>query len=424
MKRMLLMIALLMMLQAPTLAYEGLAGQDTAVGDEAAQLAAVSGMPVLSITTDTGELPVQEDGYGTMAVYTLRGGVILREEMNIEINERGNTSTRFPKKSYRVKIVDEDGEKMNYALVDGLRADDDWILNPMYTDTSKIREALAYTVWDMMNSSGSVAQSSRLQYAEVFINGEYWGLYGVQERIDRKQVQGNKRSGILYKVQSNHRPTVQELMNCTDENICQGFELAFAGADVENPWYPAASYMSLMNGETNPADGALSLENAVDYGLWAMLTQAHDCHFKNQFINCVYTTRGYVMYKIPWDLNNTFGDIWQNDREDINHTNYAIGDLVMDGVFQVLVDMEEPEINEAIRSRWQQLRAGSLTLENLTAKAYALFDPLEAAMERDTRRWPQSGMGEGNAVNIRDIEDFIREILPRVDAFVEHLGAA
>ena len=64
----------------------------------------------------------------------------------IEINERGNTSRRFPKKSYRVKIVDEEGQKQDLSIA-GLRSDDDWILNPLYTDTSKIREALAYDLW-------------------------------------------------------------------------------------------------------------------------------------------------------------------------------------------------------------------------------------------------------------------------------------
>ena len=31
-------------------------------------------------------------------------------------------------------------------------------------------------------------------------------------------------------------------------------------------------------------------------------------------------------------------------------------------------------------------------------------------------------MGNGNAVNIRDIESYIREILPRMDEYIAHLG--
>lgn len=384
-------------------------------------LAAVSGLPVISIYTDSGELPGEEDMSGTLIRYISKGCAVVAEEMDIEINERGNTSRRFPKKSYRVKILDDQGEKMNFSLAPDLRSDDDWILNPMYTDTSKIREALAYKLWDTMNSSGVIASSSRVSYAEVYLNGEYWGLYGIQERIDRKQVSGNKRTGILYKVFANYRPTVQELLACEDPLICQGFELEFAGSDVLMPWAPAAGYMALLDQQPNKAPARVSLENAIDYGLWAMLTQAHDCHFKNQYIHCVYTPDGYQMYKIPWDLNNTFGDIYKNNAEDTNYTRYAMAQPVLDAVFERLIGLQEPAIISAIQTRWQALRKSVITPEMLIALAHELHDPLFDAIERDSLRWPEGGMGEGNAVNIRDIERYIRETIPRMDAYIASL---
>lgn len=102
----------------------------------------------------------------------------------------------------------------------------------MYTDTSKIRETLAYRLWEEINSSSVFAASSRVAYCEAYINGKYWGLYGVQERIDRKQVDGDKRSGILYKIIANDRPIVEELLSCESDEICRGFELEFSGTGV------------------------------------------------------------------------------------------------------------------------------------------------------------------------------------------------
>ena len=320
-----------------------------------------AGLPVISVVTEGGELPGSDDMRAQMTICYPDGS---QQTVHIEINERGNTSRRFPKKSYRVKIVDARGDKQNLSVA-GLRSDDDWIFNPMYTDTSKIREALAYALWAEINSSGSRAASSRVAYAEVYLNGEYWGLYGIQERIDRKQVDGDKRSGILYKIIANDRPTVQELLDCESSEVCRGFELEFAGERVRDAWEPAAAYMALLNGEDCPVDARLSLENTIDYGLWAMLTQAHDCHFKNQFLNCVHTGSGYTMYKIPWDLNNTFGDIWQNDAVDANHTGYHAGDLVVDGAFGVLLDSGDADVYRAIRERWAALRSGAITEERL-----------------------------------------------------------
>lgn len=397
--------------------------QTLASGGDAAQLALSSGLPVLSIETETGTIPdAEETLLGQITLYSVAHGQLRQQTARTEISERGNTSRRFPKKSYRLKLVDSFGNKVDMPLA-GLRSDDDWLLNPLYTDTSKIREALAYELWALMNSSGTAAASSRMVYAEVFLNGEYWGLYGVQERIDRKQVDGSKQADILYKVVANDRPTSEELLQCRSEEGCRGFQLEFSGAAVTDAWKPAAAYMALIDGEPSDGSCTVSLENAIDYGLWAMVTQAHDCHFKNQFVHCVYQHDGYRMYKIPWDLNNTFGDVWINDAPEENHTGYRISSLVKDSVFRVLLDSENPAVYEAIVRRWTALRRSVLTEEGLIARAHALYDPLIDAMDRDSLRWPSCGMGNGNARNIRDVEDFIRVILPRIDAFVQELTA-
>lgn len=380
-------------------------------------------LPVLMIDTQHGALPGEEDETGFLRLYSAEKGTIRCEETPIEINLRGNTSKRLPKQSYRVKIVDKHGGKDNLSIA-GLRSDDDWILNPMYTDTSKVREKLAYELWAAMNSSGQRAQSSRLEYAELYIDGRYWGLYGVQERIDRKQVDANRQYGMLYKVFANWRPSVEQLLAAEeDEAICEGFEIKFAGEGVARVWEPAATYMSLLNGESNVAGASVSLENVIDYGLWAMLVQAHDCHFKNQYIHCAYEGEGYVMYKIPWDLNHTFGDCWSTEATESNNTEYYIGDLVVDGVFGQLVMTGNDAVYDMIRSRWAQLRGGAVQLEDIMARAQAIFDSILPALARDNARWPEGGMGEGNSMSLKDIEVSLRDALERIDEYVAQLGA-
>lgn len=378
-------------------------------------------LPVLDIETRSGDLPGEEDEQGFLNLFSAEYGIIWLDQTPIEINLRGNTSKRLPKKSYRVKIVDESGEKENLSIA-GLRSDDDWILNPMYADTSKLREKLGYDLWMLMNSSGTAANSSRLEYAEVFINGRYWGLYGVQERIDRKQVDGNKRSGILYKVMANDRPTVDELRSCTSDEVCRGFELTFAGAGIEQPWEPAAFYMAFLDEQAYIGNARLSMDNVIDFGLWAMLIQAHDCHFKNQFLNCVYERGGHTIHKIPWDLNNTFGDVWCDDAKDTNYTDYRIGDLVMDGCFERFVESGDPAVYKAIQDRWSELRSGPVRTDLLLEQVRTLHEDIYPAIQRDSRRWTGCGMGEGNAANTRDIEGFLESTIPCMDTYIEQLG--
>ena len=378
-------------------------------------------MPVIEINTADESLPAELDSEGSLRMFSAEYKSIWLDESPIEINVRGNTSTRFPKKSYRVKIVDGYGEKQNLSIA-GLRSDDDWILNPMYSDTSKVREALAYSLWEDMNSSGLNAKSSGFAYCELILNGEYWGLYLVQERIDRKQVDANKRSGVLYKVVVNDPPAVEALLDCRDEEYCEGIELEFAGAGLDAPWKPAAGYIAWLTGEDSIPFVEISEENFIDYGLFAMFTQAYDCHFKNQFLNCVYERNGHVVYRIPWDLNNSFGDVWENDAEDTNYTEYRVLSPMIDPAFEKIVAEADEKTVKRIQKRWEELREGPIQQERIFERAQELHSSIYAAIERDSVRWPECGLGEGNAANILDIGQFLETMLPEMDLWVAGLS--
>lgn len=382
-------------------------------------------MPVLVIETDSRQIPGDADEMGRLRIFEASGGEIAVRSTAMEINERGNTSRRFPKRSYRMQLLDDRGEKRNLSIA-GLRTDDDWILNPMYTDTSKIREKLAYELWEDVNSSGSRAASSRLEYAEVFFGERYWGLYGVQERVDNKQVAGSKRSDILYKVIANDQPTVQELLSWEDRLRCRAFEPKYGEeyrGTTRQLWTPAAAYMAMLEGETLAgSDSEIDLANAIDYGLWVMITQAYDCHFKNQFLNAVYDDGGYVMYKIPWDTNHTFGDVWDGSSGETNFSAYTSGGVVLDDYFERLLADADAATLRKIRARWETLRRGPAKQERMMRRAREIYDSIYPALLRDGERWPLCGMGEGNAMNIRDVETYFEKTLPVIDAYINALG--
>ena len=382
----------------------------------AAQTGRAVKLPILEIETESGKLPGDEDTSGTLRLTEACEGGACAIEASIRIRLRGNTSRRFPKKSYRLELVEADGAKRDLALC-GLRADDDWILNPMYSDTSKIREAMAYWLWDEINSRGRAAAGSRLAYVEVWLNGAYHGLYCLQERIDRKQVGADKAMGILYKVVANDRPEVAELLIAGSAETCGGLALAFAGSAVESIWAPAADYMAILNGDAPGGGARLSRQNAVDYALWSLLVQARDNHFKNMFIHCAWEDGGYVLYRIPWDLNHTFGDLWDGESPETNYVTYGISAFALDDGMKALIEAD-PTLLDGMRTRWAELRAGPITEKRILDKAHALFETLYPAILQDTARWPACGMGEGSAANIRDIEDFIRVTLARMDGML------
>jgi len=96
--------------------------------------------------------------------------------INIEI--RGSTSQDLPKKGYGLTTLRPDNVSNNNVSLLGMPSENDWILNPLAYDPSLIRDYLSYNLARQMGN-----YASRTFYCEVVINGEYKGLYILQERL-------------------------------------------------------------------------------------------------------------------------------------------------------------------------------------------------------------------------------------------------
>lgn len=97
----------------------------------------------------------------------------------IGIEIRGSSSQMFPKKQFGLETRDESGEGIDVSVL-GLPEEEDWILYAPYSDKSLIRNVLIY---DLARDIGRYA--SRVNFAEVSINGNYNGLYVFMEKLKR-----------------------------------------------------------------------------------------------------------------------------------------------------------------------------------------------------------------------------------------------
>lgn len=99
----------------------------------------------------------------------------------VGIKGRGNTTWGRPKRPYSLDLVDEAGENNPAALL-GMPSDDEWILVAYWNDRSYMRIPLAYYLGSRMEG---LAYSPRTRYIELYINGEYRGVYTLTEKIKR-----------------------------------------------------------------------------------------------------------------------------------------------------------------------------------------------------------------------------------------------
>lgn len=96
--------------------------------------------------------------------------------INIEI--RGSTSQLLEKKPYGLTTLQANNTSNNNVSLLGMPSENDWVLNALAFDPSLIRDYLSY------NLSRQIGEyAPRTEYCEVVINGDYKGLYILQEKI-------------------------------------------------------------------------------------------------------------------------------------------------------------------------------------------------------------------------------------------------
>lgn len=97
----------------------------------------------------------------------------------VRIECRGSSTLQFQKKSYGLETCNNSGIDLEVALL-GMPAEQDWILYSPYADKSLLRNALSY---DLARRMGRYA--SRYKFVELLIDGNYKGVYILEEKIKR-----------------------------------------------------------------------------------------------------------------------------------------------------------------------------------------------------------------------------------------------
>jgi uncharacterized protein (TIGR02145 family) len=97
----------------------------------------------------------------------------------IKMKLRGSTSCSFPQQPYTFKFLTEDLQKKNVALL-GMPAHDTWVIVSNGIDHSLVRNRFANDLGRKIDR-----YAPRMQSAEVFLDGEYKGIYSIGEKVER-----------------------------------------------------------------------------------------------------------------------------------------------------------------------------------------------------------------------------------------------
>jgi len=350
-----------------------------------------TGMPVISILSGKESGEEKEFG-GTISVFDQYHSNLQYQSTDCTWHLRGNSSLNYEKSSYRVTLTDK---KMSFL---GMRKDDDWILSSLYNDDGLIHNKVSYEVWQQIASDNSVSNDEgiSMEYAELFMDNQYLGVYGLMERIDKKALSLNEKD-ILYKCRDQVYPGEDDFYTVLTEEMSPVFVLKYPKDFDMEDWVPLKEWTDLYCTD-DPVDyekgiSVLNMENAVDYNLFCMLICGMDNEMKNIYFAAKYQNDGsYDFIKIPWDLDMTWGDSWVDD-PNCFFNRYREKNITSEGGWSCdmykLYEANPEEVSIMLNDRWNELRQDIITKENICGIIEAEYAYLysSGAYKRNFQKW-------------------------------------
>ena len=311
---------------------------------------------------------------------------------------RGQASLSNPKKSWKITLKTKSGDNRDLAML-GLGEDDDWILNAMFRDNTKIREKLIMDTWNEMqeNTTYQLRMSSG-EYVEVVANGHYQGIYLLQRRVDMKYLNLDNQTTSLFKGKGVfHASTPQD-----------GYELIHSPFEEEIAYKKMEPFLYLMHGPDAVGAGMVHLDNWIDVSLFIQFGIMIDNYrFNNIFYILKEDAADSQLFLVPWDTDQSLGLYW---RDGIGQTcepdiagKYNCDRIEKDNLLSIY-----PELHTNISDRWHALSVSIFEESAICGRAIDLYMQLEqsGALLRDQALW---GIRFNGADTIQGLLGFLRD---------------
>lgn len=365
-------------------------------------------LPIVSINPD--ETIVDEpDVYADFKLVERSGA---RVESGVGIQYRGAYTLNYEKKSMEIEFWNDrtGDDKQDYQLL-GMTSDDDWNLQAMYVERLRIRTKVGFDLWRGMNTlpyadeEPDAINGVRNEYVELFLSGQYRGVYALGEKINRKQLKLKAyKDGIRGELYSGADlgPSTTFSERTDYDNGSEywgGFE--YKHPDEEVDWSRLDDFIGFVV-EASEEDFLrdypkyIDVGNAVDYFLFVNVLNGWDNIAKNTYLARYNADQPY--FYVPWDLDNTMITGW-----DTRYDTTIAGIFTNNHLFMRLVrDCRPGGFNRKVEERWTALRRDALSLDTWLTAFRTQYAYLEnnGIYIRESIVWPEAAPDEFELASI------------------------
>lgn len=377
-------------------------------------------LPLVKIDTKGQKLDFVEEVLASIEIVDnvsghnhLNGNASLESDLLIKM--RGNSSSRFDKKQYRLTFVDssaygngtqnlQDLEHVSHKVM-GMPAESEWILNGPFLDKTLLRNYLMY------NLSGEIMDwAPNVRYCEVFLDGKYQGVYLMLEtvkadknRVNIAMLDGNSAATDYMVARERIGDTAYPLDNFGTYSKKTYNELGLvypgvrSGRTEEQLEYirqdiSAAEKMLYSLDYDNQKEGyksALDVQSFVDYFILNEFALNVDGGGLSTYMYKEVRS-GFKMGPV-WDFNNGFDnyEYYMTPVDDFYLLDKPWYDMLL----------RDEEFVEQIMNRYSMLREGTLSEERIDRLIDETVAFLGPAIERNDSVWGYS-YKDGHLANV------------------------
>ena len=383
-------------------------------------------LPLVNVEVDIDSVGFLYFMPGRFTLFEHKDGATTSQTYSCLVRQRGKTALFLQKWSFAIKLVDEVGEKLDANLL-GLRTDNSWILDAMGIDKLRMRNRVCFDIWNEYshtmwdtkfgNRNGTVGTM-----VEVFINGDYAGIYHLSDKINRQLLNLRKAKvnddgsvtvkGVLYKGKgsgvSNALLDYEE--DRTDTTKWNTFELQYPEdyPSLES-WQPLMELIDF-NGKTQLDYFTAHLyewyytDNLVDYFILLVALGIDDMPYKNTFLSTPDINFEHRYMITPWDMDACLG---RNCNGNPQFYTSLLNRLNAFGPFNRIVAYNIDDFRYRVADRWDELKDSVFSPENIrshiTAIAQRFVD--SGAWQREYDLWKDI------AESVEEGEDYDERII-------------
>jgi len=312
----------------------------------------------------------------------------------IKIRTRGQSSRDFPKRSFRLELVDENAADTSFALL-GMPKESDWVLFGPYTDKSQIRNKFVY---DLAAKMGHYAPRTR--FCELVLNGIPEGLYLLTEQVkrDKNRVDISK----LKETDISGKDVTGGYIFMFDKpKNFASVDTTINGRLIVYPDILKSEQKQYLKRFFTVYDSILNRTNDFADPLKGFRKYASDTSLVDFIIineitkNCDSYLNSTYMYKDRDDKDGRmkFGPVWDYDLC-FGNTNFQNGSVITGWQFDTNTKMfihryfQDTKFVKLFQDRWHELRAKTYSNESIFSFFDELVDQVKLVRERNYDVWP------------------------------------